>query len=161
MARSRTPSRFSRFGAVARRVVRPLRPPAPVAGATGSTVDGVSIAYAPHHDGAPDPGEVVWAWVPYEEDATQGKDRPVVVIGWDGPMLAAVPLTSRDPSHRPDRSTRVPVGTGGWDRERRPSWADADRLLRVDPAEVRREGSALDRAHFDAVVARVRQLHGW
>jgi hypothetical protein len=149
------------------RAIRPKRPEASAraaiapSGAPGPTVDGVSIVYAPHHDGVPDPGEVVWAWVPFEEDATQGKDRPVVVIGWDGPKLAAVPLTSKDPSHRRDESTRVPVGTGAWDRERRPSWADADRLLRFTPSEVRREGSALDRARFDAVVARVRQLHGW
>jgi len=26
------------------------------------------IAYAPERDGQPDPGEVVWAWVPYEDD---------------------------------------------------------------------------------------------
>ena len=34
--------------------------------------------YAPEMDGEPDPGEVVWAWVPYEDDPAQGKDRP----GW-------------------------------------------------------------------------------
>src|SRR3954468_725955 len=39
------------------------------------------LGYAPKADGRPDPGEVVWAWVPYEEDPTQGKDRPVLVIG--------------------------------------------------------------------------------
>ena len=33
--------------------------------------------YAPENDGQPDPGEVVWAWVPYEDDPTLGKDRPV------------------------------------------------------------------------------------
>ena len=32
-------------------------------------------------DGEPDPGEVVWAWVPYEDDPAQGKDRPVLVVG--------------------------------------------------------------------------------
>ncbi len=37
--------------------------------------------YAPKANGKPDPGEVVWAWVPYEEDPSQGKDRPVLVIG--------------------------------------------------------------------------------
>jgi len=158
--------RLQRLGAGAARILRPKgrkAPPAPPAhpGTTGVIIDGVAVAYDPEHDGAPDPGEVVWAWVPYEEDANQGKDRPVVIIGWDGPLLAGVPLTSKDPSHRRDESTKVPVGTGGWDRERRPSWADADRLLRFAPADVRREGSALDRVRFDAVVARVRELHGW
>jgi hypothetical protein len=32
------------------------------------------LQYAPVGDGQPDPGEVVWAWVPFEEDHSQGKD---------------------------------------------------------------------------------------
>ena len=44
---------------------------------------GLRVAYNPRTDGKPDPGEVVWAWVPYEEDASQGKDRPVLLIGRD------------------------------------------------------------------------------
>ena len=39
------------------------------------------IAYAPDPDGAADPGEIVWTWVPFEEDASQGKDRPLLVVG--------------------------------------------------------------------------------
>ena len=39
-----------------------------------------AISYQPDLDGAADPGEVVWTWVPYEEDASQGKDRPVLVV---------------------------------------------------------------------------------
>ena len=39
--------------------------------------------YAPEIDGEPDPGEVVWAWVPYEDDPSQGKDRPVLVLAPD------------------------------------------------------------------------------
>lgn len=35
--------------------------------------------YSPEMDGDADPGEVVWAWVPYEENDGRGKDRPVVV----------------------------------------------------------------------------------
>ena len=27
------------------------------------------------------PAEVVWAWVPFEEDLSQGKDRPLAIIG--------------------------------------------------------------------------------
>ena len=136
--------------------------PPPSSGAEGTTglvIDGVDIAYAPELDGDPDPGEVVWAWVPYEEDANQGKDRPVLIIGRDGERFAGVPLTSKDPAHRRDAGSRVPVGTGGWDRDRRPSWADADRLLRFAPSEIRREGSSIPRDRFDEVVARVRQLH--
>ena len=51
------------------------------------------------------------------------------------------------------------VGTGGWDRERRPSEVRLDRVIVLDPAAIRREGAALDRAVFDRVVAAARQLH--
>ena len=37
---------------------------------------GVRVEYTPEMDGDADPGEVVWAWVPYEEDPNRGKDRP-------------------------------------------------------------------------------------
>jgi hypothetical protein len=36
-----------------------------------------------------------------------------------------------------------------------------DRLLELDPATVRREGAALDRARFDLVVAEARRVQGW
>ena len=134
---------------------RPTGDPAPVP--TG----GAEVAYAPDRDGDPDPGEVVWAWVPYEDDPARGKDRPVLVIGSDGGdegRLLAVPLSSRDPSRKRDADEWVEVGTGGWDRDERPSFANADRVLRFDPGDVRREGAALPRARFDAVVAKARQL---
>ena len=53
--------------------------------------------YSPEADGLPDPGEVVWTWVPYEEDPAQGKDRPVVVLSrtTDG-FLLCLQLTSQD-----------------------------------------------------------------
>lgn len=124
--------------------------------ATRPGADHVDVTYAPHADGRPDPGEVVWTWVAYEEDPTQGKDRPVAVIGTVGDRLAAVALTSK--SHGPPGS-RVPVGTGAWDPERRPSWAKVDRLLLIDAHDVRREGSALDRARFDQLVADVTARH--
>ncbi|MFN8016982.1 MAG: hypothetical protein U0P45_02535 [Acidimicrobiales bacterium] len=47
------------------------------------------------------------------------------------------------------------------DPQGRPSYVDASRLLRLDPASVRREGAALDRARFDEVLAHVRELHDW
>ena len=118
------------------------------------------VVYAPERDGDPDPGEVVWAWVPYEDDPTQGKDRPVLVIGYEGRggQLVAVPLSSKDPTHKRDAEEWVPVGAGAWDREQRESFANADRVLRYGPRDVRREGAALPRARFDAVVAKARAL---
>lgn len=126
-----------------------------------SNPDGITVEYAPDRDGDADPGEVVWAWVPYEDDPNQGKDRPVLIVGRRGDQVAGVPLSSRDPSDRRDGHTWVPVGTGGWDHERRPSWADATRLLHYDPREVRREGDGLERGRFDHVVARVAEIHDW
>lgn len=115
--------------------------------------DSVSFEYTPSLDGDPDPGEVVWTWVPYEEDPSQGKDRPVVIIGRRGGNLVGVPLTSK----RRDDESQVAVGTGSWDREGRPSYAKLERLLEIDPEQVRREGAVLSREHFDDVVAGVRR----
>ena len=42
------------------------------------------------------------------------------------------------------------IGTGAWDARRRPSEVRLNRLLRLDPADVRREGAALPET-FDAV----------
>lgn len=127
----------------------------PSAGAPARDVepDGVIFEYSPSLDGDPDPGEVVWTWVPYEDDPSQGKDRPVVIIGRNGSLLIGVPLTSKQHDNEP----QVPVGTGSWDREGRPSYAKLERLLEIDPGKVRREGAVLSRTHFDAVVAGVRR----
>jgi hypothetical protein len=54
---------------------------------------------------------------------------------------------------------QVVVGTGPWDREGRVSFAKVERLLEVDPQQVRREGAVLERQHFDDVVAGVRRVH--
>jgi hypothetical protein len=121
-------------------------------------VSGPEIVYSPQRDGDPDPGEVVWAWVPYEDDPGQGKDRPVLVVGYHDDELLAVPLSSKDPAAKRDADEWVEVGTGGWDRDRRVSFANADRVLRYDPGDVRREGAALPRVRFDAVVAKARAL---
>jgi len=121
--------------------------------ATVATSDARHIEYSPHLDGEPDPGEVVWTWVPYEEDATQGKDRPVVVIGRQGDQLLAVALTSKPHPHE------VSIGAGRWDPQGRPSYAKIERLLLIDPTEVRREGAVLERSHFDDIVAGVRRFH--
>lgn len=123
-----------------------------------------TLRYDPRPDGRADPGEVVWAWVPYEEDPTQGKDRPVLVVGTAGPRLVGLMLTSRDNDHRADDEARrgrywMDVGTGGWDRRRRPSEVRLDRVLSLPVNGVRREGAALDPDVFAAVVARLRQVH--
>ena len=115
------------------------------------------IAYQPKRDGRPDPGEVVWAWVPFEEDPSQGKDRPVLLIGTRGDRLLGLMLTSKDHDRDAEQEARhgrhwMDVGTGGWDREGRPSEVRLDRLLVLDPEGVRREGSALRPSVFEQVV---------
>lgn len=119
------------------------------------------ITYAPNPDGLADPGEIVWAWVPYEEDASQGKDRPVLVIARDGDDLLGLMLTSKDHDRRPDARSWYDLGTGAWDRQGRPSEVRLDRVLRLAPSAVRREGAALDRARFDAVAAAATKALGW
>lgn len=111
----------------------------------------VTIEYSPALDGDPDPGEVVWTWVPFEEDPTQGKDRPVAVIGRRNGNLVGVPLTTK----RDDREVQVQVGTGAWDADRRISYARIWRLLEIDEHKMRREGAILDRARFDDIIAAV------
>lgn len=137
----------------------------------------LALTYAPREDDRPDPGEIVWGWVPFEEDLTRGKDRPVLVIAEEeasaggsdgsGAVLIALMLTSRD---RTDPgavatdehgSTWVDIGSGDWDSRGRPSEVRADRLLRLAPTAVRREGGRLDRQRYDRVAAAVADVHGW
>jgi hypothetical protein len=113
----------------------------------------LQIQYTPQLDGDPDPGEVVWTWVPFEEDETLGKDRPVVIIGRRGDVLSGVALTTK--SHDGD----VEVGTGEWDSGHRTSYAKVDRLLDINADAVRREGAILNRRQFDEVVDAVVRLH--
>ncbi|RNL64195.1 type II toxin-antitoxin system PemK/MazF family toxin [Nocardioides marmoriginsengisoli] len=114
--------------------------------------------YAPASNGQPDPGEVCWAWVPYEEDPSQGKDRPILVIAVSGGQVIALPLTSKDHDRDAAQEARagrfwMDVGSGDWDRQRRPSEVRLNRVLVLDVQSVRREGGALPRATFDAVIA--------
>lgn len=119
------------------------------------------LAYSPKADGRPDPGEIVWTWVPYEEDHSQGKDRPVLLVGRDGAWLLGLMLTSEDHDRDGQQEARrgrqwIDIGSGPWDRQGRPSEARLDRILRVDPAGVRREGAVLDGERFEQVASAMR-----
>jgi hypothetical protein len=121
------------------------------------------LVYAPHPDGQADPGEIVWTWVPYEEDHSRGKDRPVLVIGTDGPWLLALILTSKDHDRDAADEARhgrvwMDVGSGAWDAQGRPSEVRLDRVLRIDPHAVRREGATVDEAIFAQVADAIRDL---
>lgn len=148
-----------------------------------------SFDYAPEPDGQPDAGEIVWAWVPFEEDFSRGKDRPVLLVGWESSAtespsatenpsgarpsatesprggatrwLLALQLTSKDHDRDAEQERRagrlwMDIGSGAWDVRGRPSEVRLNRVVRVDPDAVRREGSALDRQVFEAVAAAAR-----
>ncbi|MBC3191352.1 type II toxin-antitoxin system PemK/MazF family toxin [Pseudonocardia sp. C8] len=117
------------------------------------------IVYAPEPDGAADPGEIVWTWVPYEEDPNQGKDRPLLVVGRSGTDLLGLMLSSQ--AHRADDPNWVGVGSGPWDRTGRASYLRLDRVLEVDEHGIRREGAVLDRPQFDRVAEQLRSRYGW
>jgi PemK-like, MazF-like toxin of type II toxin-antitoxin system len=119
----------------------------------------VRMSYSPQADRAPDPGEVVWTWVPFEENDGRGKDRPVLVVAVEpaGTYLA-VQLTSKDHDGEGDF---VSVGAGGWDGEHRPSWVNLDRVIRVHEGGMRREAAALPREPFEQVTDRLQQRYGW
>ena len=150
-----------------RPAARPGRPT--TGGYPGDFTGRGRLDYSPDPDGAPDPGEVVWTWVPYEEDHTRGKDRPVLLVGRDHTWLLALMLSSQDhrgPGSDEDDERRrgrtwVELGVGPWDRQGRASQVRTDRVVRVDPAAVRREGAVLDRDRFAQVEQALRAHHGW
>lgn len=117
------------------------------------------VEYSPDLDGRADPGEIVWTWVTYEEDPSQGKDRPVLVVGRDRNTLLGLMLSSN--SDRDDDPNWLALGAGAWDADNRPSWVRLDRVLDVPEAGIRREGAVLDRARFETVAARLRADYSW
>ena len=131
----------------------PAGEPEPESGGAHTYRGDVRWEYSPEMDGDPDPGEVVWAWVAFEEDARLGKDRPLAILGRaQDHRLVGMMLSSRD--HSGDRDW-LAIGSGAWDREGRQSWLRRDRLLAVPASAVRREGAVLPRATYDAVLAAV------
>ena len=120
------------------------------------------VSYAPSPNGRPEPGEVVWTWVPYEEDHSQGKDRPVLLVGTSGRFLLGLMLTSKDHDGDARRADDyVDIGAGPWDRQGRPSEAKLDRVLQISPTDIRREGAILDPGKFRLIAAALQSHHGW
>lgn len=89
----------------------------------------------------------------------------MLIIGRDDTWLLGLMLTSRD--HDRDHSEEArrgrswhDIGTGAWDAKGRASEVRVDRILRVDPEAVRREGAVLDEARFAEVAHAVRDAAG-
>jgi hypothetical protein len=122
-------------------------------------VSGVVLDYVPDRDGDPDAGEIVWTWVPYEENDGRGKDRPVLVIArQDAERVYAVRLTSSP--HDRDRDY-LSLGAGEWDGSGRPSWVDLEHLYSVHARGMRREAAALDAQRFLQVAQALHARYGW
>lgn len=121
---------------------------------TASEIRTLRPSYQPAPDGNPDPGEVVWTWVPYAEHDGRGKDRPVLILARiDDGSTAGCYLSTKQ--HR----DFVSVGTGDWDSQGRTSYLAPDRILRVTDAGMRREGHVLPEDRFRDAVNAVAQLH--
>lgn len=116
----------------------------------------IRFAYSPTPDREPDPGEIVWTWVPYEEDHSIGKDRPLLVVGHaDRPdHYVALMLSSKD--HRAEHGW-VSLGAGAWDSDRRESWVRVDRIFAVADGAIRREGAVLQQDRFRNVLDKARR----
>lgn len=125
----------------------------------------LTVVYAPHAGSLPDPGEVVWTWVPFEEDYSQGKDRPVLIVSREADWLLGLPLSSvnhdRDAAQEASEGRYwVEIGRGPWDTRGKESAVRVNRVVRVDPRQVRRIGGKLDKARFDVVATALREHHG-
>ena len=133
--------------------IDPSADPRPARGGAVDYAGVVHLEYSPELDHDPDPGEVVWTWVAYEEDNSVGKDRPVAIMGrTDDRRLVALMLSSQD--HRGDRGW-ISIGSGPWDRQGRESFVRHDRVLAVPADAVRREGAILPRSTFDDIAKRL------
>lgn len=109
----------------------------------------INFEYSPSLDGDADPGEIVWTWVPFEEDHSQGKDRPVILVGRDGEYLLALMMTSKDHNNREHAdSNYLDIGSGPWDSQGRASEVKLNRVIRVRPDAMRREGAMMPEDTF-------------
>ena len=115
----------------------------------GDYRDMINFEYSPSLDGDADPGEIVWTWVPFEEDHSQGKDRPVLLVGRDGEYLLALMMTSKDHNNREHAdSNYLDIGSGPWDPQGRASEVKLNRVIRVRPDSMRREGAIMPEDTF-------------
>lgn len=127
-----------------RRRGRPSAPPRPRSGPATKPATTTMVR--------PQPGEIWWADVPYE-DGTGSKVRPCLVLRGHRGGADVLKITSQDQSQRDDH-VRIP--TRSWDRSAgRDSWLDL-----TDPIPVALAGFENRAGSCDAALwRRVRQLH--
>ena len=117
---------------------------------TRAEIAQLSPSYSPRPDGDPDPGEVIWTWVPYVENDGRGKDRPVLIISrlTDGSTAGCYLSTKSHDGY-------IPVGRGAWDSKGRPSFLNPERLLRITDRGMRREGTVMSKDQFAKATAEI------
>ncbi|WP_030614348.1 type II toxin-antitoxin system PemK/MazF family toxin [Streptomyces sclerotialus] len=98
--------------------------------------------------GAPEPGEIWWAKVPFE-DMAAAKDRPCLVLAVRGGSALVAKITSRYHDERPGVIPLRP-GTVG-DAQGRPSFLETDELREVAVADFRRRAGTVDPLLWDQV----------
>ncbi|WP_405480871.1 type II toxin-antitoxin system PemK/MazF family toxin [Streptomyces sp. NBC_00009] len=96
----------------------------------------------------PQPGEIWWAQVPYE-DGPGDKDRPCLVLAVRRRRARVAKITSKYHDERAG-VIALPPGTVG-DAQGRPSFLETDELREVPVGDFRRRAGVLDPAVWDQV----------
>ncbi|MFD7130342.1 type II toxin-antitoxin system PemK/MazF family toxin [Streptomyces sp. NPDC059894] len=98
--------------------------------------------------GRPQPAEIWWANVPYE-DGPGAKDRPCLVLVVRGDRVTVAKITSR---YRDVRSGVIPLPPGAvGDARGRPSFLETDELRQVPVRNFRRRVGVVDPVLWDQV----------
>ncbi|MFC5801554.1 type II toxin-antitoxin system PemK/MazF family toxin [Streptomyces formicae] len=106
----------------------------------------------PAHPGGPErrpqPGEIWWADVPYE-DGPGSKDRPCLVLQVRGGAARVAKITSKYHDERPGVIALPPGAVG--DAHGRPSFLETDELREVRVRDFRRRVGVVDPLLWDQV----------
>lgn len=94
---------------------------------------------------------------------TQGDAPTALRLSSPVPVRCACGLCAepRPDNHGGPAARRARRTAMSFRRRGRRSEVRVNRVLRLDPGAVRREGAVLPRARFDEVAEAVRRIHGW
>ncbi|MFI5796076.1 type II toxin-antitoxin system PemK/MazF family toxin [Streptomyces sp. NPDC051677] len=123
---------------------RRTRPPGrPAQRATGRATRGRGVVA-----GHPQPAEIWWADVPFE-DGPGAKDRPCLVLMVRGDRVTVAKITSK---YHDERAGVIPLPPGAvGDAQGRPSFLETDELRQVPVRDFRRRVGVMDPVLWDQV----------
>ncbi|MDX2680807.1 type II toxin-antitoxin system PemK/MazF family toxin [Streptomyces soliscabiei] len=123
---------------------RRTRPPGrPTGRATGRATRGRGVAA-----GRPQPAEIWWADVPFE-DGPGAKDRPCLVLMVRGDRVTVAKITSK---YHDERAGVIPLPPGAvGDAQGRPSFLETDELRQIPVRDFRRRVGVVDPVLWDQV----------